>query len=70
MTDEQKWDRLERIVRLLGQPDVRRRRESREQLEKLRALAEKHRKEDERLAEEWKAQKRRLDHLDKNDSDL
>ena len=64
MTDEQRWDRLERIARLLAQPDLRRERESRKQLEKLRALAEKHRKDDERLANLKKAQKG-PDHLDK-----
>jgi hypothetical protein len=64
MTDEQRWDRLERIARLLAQPDLRRERESREQLAKLKALVEKHRKEDEVLAKSEKAQKG-PDNLDK-----
>lgn len=64
MTDEQRWDRLERIARLLAQPDLRRQRESREQLAKLKALVEKQRKDDERLANLQKAQEQ-PDHLDK-----
>ena len=65
MTDEQRWDRLERIARLLAQPDLRRQRESRKQLEKLKALVEKHRREDEVLANSEKAQEqwRQLDRL-------
>jgi len=49
---------LERIARLLAQPDLRRERESREQLKKLRAMEEKHRIEDERAANLRNEQKR------------
>lgn len=49
---------MERIARLLAQPDLRGRRESREQLKKLKALEEKHRVEAERLANLREAQKR------------
>ena len=69
MTDEQKWDRLERIARLLAQPDPGRRRESREQLKRLRALVEKHRKDDERLANETQAQTEPSGHPDTDDSE-
>lgn len=50
MTDEQKWDRLERIARLLAQPDLRYERELREQTKKLKAMVERHRIEDEQAA--------------------
>jgi len=56
MTEEQKWDRLERIARLLAQPDLRSQRESRKEFEKLKALVEKHRQDDARLANLRKAQ--------------
>ena len=51
MTDDQEWERLERIARLLAQPDLRGRRESREQLKKLKALEERDRIEAERRAD-------------------
>lgn len=57
MTDDQEWERLERIARLLAQPDLRGRRESREQLKKLKALEERDRIEAERRADLRKAQK-------------
>jgi hypothetical protein len=68
MTDEQRWDRLERIARLLAQPDLRRQRESREQLKKLKALVEKDTREAERLANLRKAQERSEDIDPKNNS--
>jgi len=46
MMTEHQWDRLERIVRLLGQRDRRREEESRQQLKKLQALIAKHEEED------------------------
>ena len=45
MMTEHQWDRLERMVRLLGKRDRRQERESQEQLKKLLALNEKNRLE-------------------------
>jgi hypothetical protein len=42
MMTEHQWDRLEHIVRLLGQRDRLREKESREQMKKLKALWAKH----------------------------
>jgi hypothetical protein len=63
MTPEQRLDRLERIARLLAQPDLRAEEQSRKQFEKLRLMVEEQRKNDERFAKMEEAQ-RRLETLD------
>ena len=67
MTHEQQMDRVERIARLLAQPDLRGEARTRKQMEMLRSPAEKDRKDDERRAK-LKQEQKRSERSDTNDS--